>query len=482
MDHTPTSRRLPRTLIPLTINFSVRYVVLTGLLERLQGHAAPVLGLSWDDPALEADLRATGAEVVRLPDPELPRDATSTMALIEVDFHRRLASPSRPIELRRRALGRPLVERLRRRATDLRIALRLRIPGAADRLAADLERFHDRSASFAAHEQFLRDHRIDAVVSITPYSVQEALLLPAAARLGLRAMTSVLSFDNLTTRPPLPVAFERYLVWNAYNAAELVRGYPELDPDRIEVVGPAQFDFYRDPRYVEDLATWQARLGVPAGVPTILFGAGPPVIAPHEPQYLAHLLDAIADGRLPETTTVILRRHPHDLPERWTAFLDHPSVRHDDPGPVGTTVRPGQAAMGEAQIVGLCSTLAHTDVHVNVSSTLTLDGAFFGKPQIGPAYDVEGTRGERRRARDLYRREHFLPIVASGGLELPRSPEELVAQAASALADPDRLAPQRRAMITAMCTYLDGRSTERVATEVNTFLDEVGAGLAPAPA
>jgi hypothetical protein len=460
-------------LIPVTINFAVRYVVLTGLLKQIEGRCEPILGLSWDDPDLEADLRATGAEVVRLPDPVFDREVGLTNLLIEVDFHRRLKSPSRPIELRRRNLGYPLGERLRRQASDLRQELRVRMPGAHERLAAQLQAFYDRSPSVAEHEQFLRDQRVDAVLSITPYAVQESLLLPAAARLGIPAMTSVLSFDNLTTRPPLPVPFERYLVWNRFNAAELERAYPDLDPARITIVGPAQFDFYQDPRYVEDLPVWQERLGVPAGVPTIFFGAGPPVIAPHEPQYLAHLLDAIEDGRLPADTTVVLRRHPHDLPERWKRFEDHPRIAYDNPGPVGTTIRPGQAAMGEAQIVGLCSTLAHTDVHVNVSSTLTLDGAFFGKPQIGPAYDVEGDRGERRRASDLYEREHFLPIVASGGLELPRSPTELVGQVAAALADPERLAPQRRAMLTAMCTYLDGRCTERVAEQVNAFLDDV---------
>ncbi|MCU1369607.1 MAG: hypothetical protein JWO77_801 [Ilumatobacteraceae bacterium] len=479
MTSTPDPPGTVRTLIPLTINFSVRYVVLTGLLKAIEAHCRPVLGLSWDDPALEADLRATGAEVIRLPEPVFDHAAGVTRTLLDMDFHRRLASPSRPIEMRRRALLRPQPARLRRHISDARLLAGLRRPGASEQLVADYEAWLDTSPSLAEHRDLLREHRIDAVVSITPYAVQEALLLPAAVRLGIPVMTSVLSFDNLTTRPPLPVRFEKYLVWNAFNAEEIERAYEGLDPASISIVGPAQFDFYQDPRYVEDRATWARRLGVPEGVPTILFGAGPPVIAPQEPQYVRQLLAAIADGRLPAGTTIVLRRHPHDLPERWDEFRGDPRVTWDDPGPVGTTVRPGQASMGEGQIVGLCSTLAHTDVHVNVSSTMTLDGAFFGKPQIGPDYDVEGGRGLRRQARELYEREHFLPIVASGGLEIPHSPEELVAQVRSALDDPERLAPQRRAMLTAICTHLDGRCTERVAQHVNAFLDDV-AGRATA--
>lgn len=135
--------------------------------------------------------------------------------------------------------------------------------------------------------------------------------------------------------------------------------------------------------------------------------------------------------------------------------------------------------MAPDQVIGLCSTLAHTDVHVSVSSTLTLDGAFFGKPQLGPAYDVEGGRRHQRRALDLYRREHFVPIVASGGLELANAPAELVAQVRSALDDPERLAPQRQAMLEALCTFTDHRSTERVAAEILAFASRVGAGEVP---
>ncbi|MEZ5140723.1 MAG: hypothetical protein R2711_18700 [Acidimicrobiales bacterium] len=118
----------------------------------------------------------------------------------------------------------------------------------------------------------------------------------------------------------------------------------------------------------------------------------------------------------------MLRRHPHDRPDRWARFVDHPSVRADDPGPVGPGSAPGEAAIGRAEVVGLCSTLAHTDVHVSTSSTMALDGAWFDKPQLCPTYDVVGGRRHRRHAADLYRREHYVPIVRSGGVELPGRP------------------------------------------------------------
>lgn len=465
-----TAARRPRVLIPITISFAVRYVVRTGLLARLMEGCDPVLGLSWDDPALEADLRATGAEVVRLPDHRIDDGVRKLLRNLEVPFQARLATPSTEIDRRRRDFERDPRTRLRRWARSRRDRFLQLRPGAEDQALAQLEAALPVQTNIAEYEAFLRDHRIDVLVSITPYVVQEVLPLRAARRLGIPVMTSVLSFDNLTTRPPLPIVFDRYLVWNRFNADEVRRGYPEVRADQIAIVGPAQFDFYGDPSWVVDRGGWCELLGLPPDVPTVLFGAGPPSVTPHEPQYLDHLLAALDAGRLPADLHIVLRRHPLDVRERWARFLDHPAVHFDDPWPEADQARPGHADMGDAQITSLSSTLAHTDVHVNTSSTLTLDGAFFGKPQIGPAYDDEGGRRGRRRAMDLYRREHFVPIVASGGLELSRSRTELEDQVRSALADPDRLAPQRQKMLDDMCAGTDFHATERVAAEILAFV------------
>ncbi len=461
----------PRVLIPITISFSVRYVVRTGLLDRIAAVAEPVLATTWDDPALTAEMGQRGIEVVTLPAPAITPATQQALADLDVAFRRRLRSPSTRIDLALRLLRRPTSIRWRRRAAFERDLFRARATSSLAVRRTAMEAALDAEAGLAEATAFLGEHRIDAIFTITPYVVQELLVLHAANRLGLPAATSILSFDNLTTRPPLPVAFDRYLLWNRFNEAELLRGDPRANPADVELVGPAQFDFYADPALIEPEAAWRQRLDLPATGPTVLYGAGPPAISPNEPQYVDHLLDGIADGRLPADLRVVLRRHPIDPPARWERFRGHRSVIFDDPGAIGQdSLRPGQVGLGLAQVRSLCSTLAHTDVHVNASSTMTLDGAFFDKPQIGPAYDAVGPRRYGRVARDLYRREHFEAIMASGGLELATDPDSLVSLVSAALSDPARLTGQRRAMLQELCTYLDGRCTDRVAAGFERFL------------
>ena len=70
----------------------------------------------------------------------------------------------------------------------------------------------------------------DAALSITPFLANEEMAMRVCSHRGLPLCTSILSFDNITTRGWMAVPFDRYLVWNRYNAEELLRAYPEMSP------------------------------------------------------------------------------------------------------------------------------------------------------------------------------------------------------------------------------------------------------------
>ena len=56
----------PRLLIPMSIQFSVRYILRTGLLDRLRETTQPVILLGWRDAELEAESKRAGTEVDHL--------------------------------------------------------------------------------------------------------------------------------------------------------------------------------------------------------------------------------------------------------------------------------------------------------------------------------------------------------------------------------------------------------------------------------
>jgi hypothetical protein len=165
----------------------------------------------------------------------------------------------------------------------------------------------------------------------------------------------------------------------------------------------------------------------------------------------------------------LFRNHPVDPIERWQSVLkDAKHVVYDDPWPTGRIT--GHANVRTRDIQKLASCLYHSCVHVNVASTMALDGAIFDRPQVGPAYDDTPGSSYDQTARDLYHQEHYLPITRSGGVDIAHNRQELIRAVQSALQEPGRLRDGRKRLVRELCTYDDGRATERVAQAIHSFL------------
>jgi CDP-glycerol glycerophosphotransferase (TagB/SpsB family) len=128
--------------------------------------------------------------------------------------------------------------------------------------------------------------------------------------------------------------------------------------------------------------------------------------------------------------------------------------------------------MKRYDIEKLASCLCHSKVHVNVASTMTIDGSIFDRPQVGPAYDDTPNGISHQSSQELYLQEHFLPIAKSGGVEICRSREELIRAVKDGLEHPEKLAEGRRRLIREICTFNDGKATDRVARGVRAFLEQ----------
>jgi hypothetical protein len=126
-----------------------------------------------------------------------------------------------------------------------------------------------------------------------------------------------------------------------------------------------------------------------------------------------------------------------------------------------------------ADIERLVSSLYHSKVHINTSSTMSVDGAIFDRPQVGPAYDDRPARKFDRVTRELYLREHYLPITNSGGLTLAHDRDEFIAAVRDGLLHPETQQQGRKKMTQEICTFADGKSTQRVAGELKRFISEV---------
>lgn len=459
----------PRVLIPIMQHFAVRYFLRTGMIREIARFADPIAAMSWDDPELVKEFNKVGVECVQVPAFKFGNEFRVTRSRVNSWHQVFRKTPTLPIDRRREnSLMSPremLSTNVRRMLGDARLLL----PGELDRLFAENERLLWTDTNVREFEDILKDTRTDIVFSITPYVNREEPLLRAAAKHKLTCYTSILSFDNITTRTWIPIRFDHYMVWNNYNFNELMRAYPFVRPEDITVTGPPQFDFYWDKSYIWDEKDWRKAHQIPAGQPVILFGGGTHRVVPHEQYFLRELDEEISLGNIPGKPVILFRRHPGDIAERWTDILanaknvviDQSWQANENQGQVNITRR---------DIEDLTSTLYHCSVHINSSSTLSVDGAIFDRPQIGPAYDADPAKKFDRVIKDLYIREHYLPITNSGGLALANSRQQLRDEVVTALEHPELRAEGRKKIVSEICTYADGKCSDRVANSLKSLL------------
>src|ERR1700722_4379085 len=104
----------PRLLIPISIQFSVRYILRTGLLDRLREVAEPVILLGWHDKELESELKSAGAEVHPLIEAKSSKNYERARTWINLAYKKRLKTPSDTIHERRADVTQSPYTRIRR--------------------------------------------------------------------------------------------------------------------------------------------------------------------------------------------------------------------------------------------------------------------------------------------------------------------------------------------------------------------------------
>ncbi len=429
-----------------------------------------VLGLGFQDEALEELATKQGVEVVYLPEAVLTHDYRSHRRQMALVHQRRMASPTsaieklaktdRTLDTRTRLLGRLRV---------LRDSLSVNRPGGSAAIEGADDAAVRTGSNLSDFKSCLESVGPDLVLSLTPYHDQDALTLFAARDSGIRSFTSLISWDNPTTRGRFISRSDRFAVWNTANAQELLRCYPELSPEQFVVTGAPQFDLHQRADLLEDESVWRDRHGIPPGRPVILYGAGPRHLVPSEWR-LPLLIDQwISDAVLPMNPFLVVRRHPADPAGPWEDLgkaLRNGVVAE----PWGTGSGMHQSWPSEDQTRDQMSTLAHSAVHINVSSSMTLDGAAFDRPQIGPRFVPGLDKRDARQVRGLYEREHWFAVTSSGGLATADNEQELRDEIATALTDPSRRSDGRIKLLDSLLTVNDGRAVERLVGEILLFL------------
>jgi hypothetical protein len=391
-------------------------------------------------------------------------------AVVRSAFSRRHGIASYDIYRRWNHRNDGFVERIRDAGTEL-LGMAGQSPMLFDPLVRAAERLYHRQYDIGDVKAQLEQNRPDLLWSTFCVTTFEYPYIAAARELGIPVVTSILSFDNLTSRGRLP-EFDHYMVWCEGMRDQLLGLYPYVEPDRVTVTGTPQFDFHRRPEFRWDRAATLGRLDIPADSRYVLYSTSAEVLAPDEPRLVQQIADVMRSRDELKNHWLVVRLHPLDDGRRWKELAtrsDHvalSSAWDEWPEPDGWTLSSSQ---DQARLV---STIAHCDACVNVASTMSLDAAILDRPVINIDFLHEPDAAHEILYEE-YGADHYRPLVESGGVSVAHDWNELASALAQAVSDPGRDAERRAAMVRRECGVIDGGAAERVARVLLGQLDAI---------
>jgi len=332
----------------------------------------------------------------------------------------------------------------------------------------------DRLVSHPAAERLFDRHQPAMLVTSSPGLIfSEVPLLRTAAKRGVRTVAIDPSWDNFTNKL-LPVRrVSRLIVWNELMKQQAVdlHGY---DPSEIRVAGTPQWDSYFRSGGGATREAFFRTIGADPSRKLVTLTTTPRALYAHHDHVLRTLIRAMTEQRWPHAAQVLVRLHPRDEMEHYREFINVPHVIVEKPFRSTVTTGDGLAVdvTSESQ-QHLADTLRHSDVIVNVASTIAIEAAIFDTPVVNISFDGEVDAEWTRSARRYYRFTHYVNITRHRAVAVAESPEALIEGVARYLADPALDAEGRRRVVHEQCQFLDGRAAERVAGFVGDELRQV---------
>lgn len=232
-----------------------------------------------------------------------------------------------------------------------------------------------------------------AIVFCTHQRASVAVAPMLAARdLGIKTVCFIHSWDNIPKGVQL-IKADTYFVWSEYMKNEMIEHYPFVKPEQIKVTGTPQFVCYFDEEYRLRRENFLGQFNLDTTKEYILFSGNDKTTSPNDPVYLSDVCKAVQKlNQEKDRYHLLFRPNPIDRNEGFDSVLKE----YKD---ILTEIKPdwfgsevflwNKGGPNKKDISLLVNTILHSELIINMGSTMALDSAILGKPACYINYDVE---------------------------------------------------------------------------------------------
>jgi hypothetical protein len=217
------------------------------------------------------------------------------------------------------------------------------------------------------------------------------MLLREANKHKVKTTAVILSWDNLTSKGVGSAKPDFAIAWNPVMKDELTK-YHGIKPEKVTVGGIAHYDGYFNNVGIPSKSEWLEEHRLDPTRKTLFFGTATATTFRFNARLLRLLLDGIKNEKFAEPCQILVRLHPVFLakPENNPALDELEEIASNSNGLVVIN-RPQMIDMpigfnydiqDQRIIAGI---MKHSDVMVNLFSTLMLEACIFDLPVVNSA-------------------------------------------------------------------------------------------------
>lgn len=284
----------------------------------------------------------------------------------------------------------------------------------------------------------------DFVLNLHQRSSITSPIILAAEKLGIKTGTVIFSWDNVP-KARLISRYNNYFVWSQLMKDELELLYPEITPKQVKITGTPQFEFYFKKKNYDTKEVFFNKFGLNPLKKTICF-SGNDASSPYEAIYLRDICEEVNKIEIEHRPQIIFRRCPVDTSSRFNKVLED---YKDIVFPINPDWRIEKGNEDSFASIYptyndnylLINTVKHSDLVINLGSTMAHDFAVLNKPCLYLNYNP--IKQSFYKVEDIFEFQHFKSMKNMNAVGWINAKKEIAENILESLKKPDKIGSDR---------------------------------------
>lgn len=278
----------------------------------------------------------------------------------------------------------------------------------------------------------------------------DQFLLREAYRYKIKTVAVILSWDNTSTRGMPGHIPDHVVAWTENMKKELIE-LNDVPAKNIFVGGVAHYDYYYSSDAFMEKDILFERMGLDKKKKLLFFVTKSPNGYAYNMDISRIILNTIHQKKLDFPAQLLVRVHPlhyrmNNGKFRFQNFLDqlrylkkeYPELILNEPDIRSQNLN---YSMPQEEIRLLCSILKHSDVVINMFSTINIEASIFDRPIVNVCFEGDSYKGPKKARYNIFIDEaqtHNQRILKTKGVELAYNTEQLIDAISEYLSNPEK--------------------------------------------